>query len=216
MTVGFQNGSYMNGGVTASAFTNSGTITAADLYDTDYLDNKYDYNDTKEGYEIEYAGRDAALDSKISNICTYLENGREDKALSAYQELLAEISSQERYAQISQNDSQLKAIAKQLIESHLDEGQTLEEYIRANTANSFERGFEINWDGDKYQEEDLLKEICDLDETTSTDGLKKAGGAACKVLGVVGAVAAGILCPGPGWVGLAVGAVGVLANIFRK
>ena len=216
MTVSFQNGSFLSGSASSGTLTVNGGVSSSSLYNTDALDRRYDYQDTKEGYEIAYSGRDAALNTKISNDCTYLKEGKEDRAIEAYQALLDEISSQERYAVIAENESQLKAIAKELIQSNLEDGQTLEDFIRENTANSFERGFEINWDGDKATQEDVLKEICDLDETTSTDGLKKAGGYICKGLGIAGAIAAGILCPGPGWVGLAVGAVGILANIIRK
>ena len=216
MSYSFSGYGLLNSGSGTAGVLSGRGITAADFYNEDALDSRYDYQDAKEAYEIEYSGRDAAIDSKIANLCTYIEQGREDKAMEAYQELLNEISSQGRYAQISENDTHLRAVARQMIESNLEEGLSLEDFITENTANSFERGFEINWDGDQYQEEDLLKEMCDLDETTSTDGLKKAGGVACKVLGIAGAVVAGILCPGPGWVGLAVGAAGVLANIFRK
>ena len=209
-------GTFSGSGI-AGALSN-GKLTASDLYNEDALDSRYDYQDAKEAHEIEYTGRDAALDSKISNICTYIEQGREDKAMAAYQELLDEISSQGRYEQIAENETQLKALAREMIESNLEDGTSLEDFIKSNTANCFERGFEINWDGDQYQEEDLLKEMCDLDTTTSTDGLKKAGGTACKVLGGAGAVAAGIavgsaVCAP---IGIIVGLGALALNIFRK
>ncbi len=192
MTVSFQNGSFLGGSASAGTYTVNGGVTAASLYNTDALDKRYDYQDTKEGYEIGYAGKDAALNTKISNVCTYLKQGKEDRAIEAYQALLDEISTQERYAVIAQNESQLKAIAKELIQSNLEDGQTLEDYIRANTANNFQRGFEINWDGDKATEEDVLKTMCDLDETTRFEGLERAGGKVCKAgVGAAGGAAAG-------------------------
>ncbi len=192
MTVSFQNGSFLGGSATSGTLTLNGGITASSLYNTDALKNRYDYQETKEGYDISYTGRDAALNTKISNVCTYLKQGKEDRAIEAYQALLDEISSQERYAVIAENESQLKAIAKELIQSNLEDGMALEDFIRANTANSFERGFEINWDGDKATEEDVLKTMCDLDETSRFEGLEKAGGKTCKALtGAAAGAAAG-------------------------
>ena len=46
MTVSFQNGSFFGGTAAASTYTQSGGITAASLYDTEYLDNKYEYKYT--------------------------------------------------------------------------------------------------------------------------------------------------------------------------
>lgn len=191
MTVSsFQNGSYLNNGFSTSTTTPIGTNVYSSFYNTDYLEKKYEYNDAREGYEIGYAGRDAVIDTKIANLCTYIEAGKEDKAMKAYQELLAELSGQDRYSQVSENNDQLKAMARQMIEAQI--GGSLEDFIKANTANSFQRGFEINWEGDEYQEEDLLKEMCDLDETGRFDGLEKAGGKACKVgLGTAGGAATG-------------------------
>ena len=82
MTVSFQNGSFLGGSASASSLTTSGGVTASSLYDTEYLDRKYDYADTRESYEIAYSGRDAAIETKISNIGSYLANGKEDKALA--------------------------------------------------------------------------------------------------------------------------------------
>ena len=136
MTVSFQNGSFLSGSATASTNLQSGGVTAASLYNTEYLDKKYDYTDTKESYEIAYSGRDSAIETKISNICSYLENGKEDKALSAYHELLEEMTSQTRYEQlvVDGDDTQLRAIARDLIESEL--GVDLEDYIRENSRDA--------------------------------------------------------------------------------
>ena len=212
MTTGFLNGSYFTGS------TATGRSNTTSIYDTNYLDRKYNYQHTNECYEnMDYA-EDSVLDSKIRNILTFIENGKEDKAIEAYNKLIEEMGGQTRYAQLSQ--SEIKAMARQMIESQLEDGETLDNFIRENTANSFERGFEINWDGDKYQEEDVLREICDLDETTTTDGLKKAGGTACKVLAGAGAIAAGIAvgCLTPlGLIGgVVAGGAALALNIFRK
>lgn len=221
MTVAFQNGSYLSGSSSASVGTTYGGITVSDLYNTDYLDNKYNYTDTKEGYEIAYSGRDSAVESHISNIKSYISNAKEDKALEAYNDLLEEMKSQTRYAQlVSENgdDTQLRAIAKQLIESELDEGQKLEDFIKTNTANNFQRGLEINLDGDKNTEEDLLKEMCNYDETNRFEGLEKVGGKLCKMAITTGGGAAIGAAIGTlvGPIGAGVGAIvgGIIGLIF--
>ena len=168
MTVSFQNGSFLSGSALASSLTQSGGITAASLYDTEYLDRKYDYTDTRESYEIAYSGRDAAIETKISNICSYLANGKEDKAFAAYEELLEEMSSQTRYAQLigeDGDDTQLRAIARQLIETEL--GADLEEFIRANAKDQAGVDYQniLTWGNcDSTSQEDLLAEMCDIDE----------------------------------------------------
>ncbi len=167
MTVSFQNGSFLSGSATASTNLQSGGVTAASLYNTEYLDKKYDYTDTKESYEIAYSGRDSAIETKISNICSYLENGKEDKALSAYHELLEEMTSQTRYEQlvVDGDDTQLRAIARDLIESEL--GVDLEDYIRENSrdASGVANQKILTWGNcDSTSQEDLLAEMCDIDE----------------------------------------------------
>lgn len=167
MAVSFQNGSFLGGSATTGALTTNGGITAADLYNTEALDNRYNYTDTKESYEIAYGGRDAAISTKISNICSYLENGQEDKAMEAYNELLEEMNSQTRYAQLSEdgNDTQLKSVARQLIETEL--GTDLESFIRENTRDA--KGVESQklYRGeycDSTTQEDLLEAMCDIEE----------------------------------------------------
>ncbi len=210
MTVStFQNSSYFNSGFSAGTGTTFTGVTGASLLNPEYLEKKYEYYDLKAGYELSYASKDAVISNKISNLCTYIEGGKEDKAMKAYQELLAEISGQDRYSQAIENDAQLKAMARQMIEAQL--GDSLEDFIKANTANNFQRGFELNLEGDQYQEEDLLKEMCDLDETNQSDRIEKAGGTACKfAIGGAGIGAAIGAIGGPigAGIGAAIGAIG--------
>lgn len=169
MTVSFQNGSFLGGSAVMSAGTSSGGVTAASLYNTDYLDSKYGYADTKEGYETAYAGRDAAISSFISNIASYITKGQEDKAIAAYNQLLTQMEGQERYAQLigeDGDDTQLRSIARQLIEA--ETGVSLEDLIRDNTRNSIEvqkqqlyRGAEFC---DSTTQEELLEAMCNIEE----------------------------------------------------
>ncbi len=168
MTVSFQNGSFFGGSAIANTNTSSGGVSVASLYNEGYLDNKYSYNDKKESYELAYSGRDAALDTKISNIGSYLAKGQEDKAMTAYQELLEQISSQERYSQIAKDETQLKSIARQMIEAEI--GTDLEDFIRENakTASGVEAQKLLSWGNcDSTSQEDLLKAMCDIDEDES-------------------------------------------------
>lgn len=168
MTVSFQNGSFFGGTTTASVGTQSGGVTAASLYNTDYLDSKYEYTDTKEGYEVAYTGRDAAIDSDISNITSYILNGQEDKVIAAYESLLDQMSSQSRYAQLiteSGDDTQLRAVARQLIEA--ETGVDLATFIRENTRDSVAvQKQQLLWGDncDSTTQEALLAEMCDIEE----------------------------------------------------
>ncbi|MBE7705275.1 MAG: hypothetical protein E7Z90_05640 [Cyanobacteria bacterium SIG29] len=168
MTVSFQNGSFMGGSATAGTYTVNGGVTASSLYNSEFLDKKYDYTDTRESYEIAYSGRDAAIESKISNIGSYLANGKEDKAMDAYNELLAEMGNQTRYAQLvgeDGDDTQLRAIARQLIEMEI--GGNLEDFIRDNakTQAGVEHQKILTWGNcDSTSQEDLLAEMCDIKE----------------------------------------------------
>ena len=169
MTVAFQNASFLNG--TTSATTNliKGGVSASSIYNSDYLENKYNYADTKESYEIAIAGRDSAINSDIANFTSYIKNGEEDKAMAAYESLLSEMSSQERYSQLVSedgDDSQLRAIAKTLIEEQLDD-TTLEDYITKNTKkNSSVENQKMIWGAskcDSTSREDLLNATCNMD-----------------------------------------------------
>lgn len=168
MTVAFQNGSFLGGTSGVSTLTQSGGVTSASLYNTDYLDSKYDYTDTKEGYETAYAGRDAAIETSISNIISYLEKGQEDKAIVAYETLLSQMQSQTRYSQLveeSGDDTQLRSIARQLIEA--EAGTDLEELIRDNTRDSIGVQKQKLYRGDlcdSTTQEELLLEMCNIDE----------------------------------------------------
>lgn len=177
MTTGisFQNGSYTSGTASASAFTTSGGISVNSLYNTEYLDSKYNYADTKEGYEMSYAGRDAVLDTQISNIITYLQNGQEDKAMAAYEKLINEMSTQTRYESIAESEGQLQAVARQLIEAEL--GSDLEEYIRENARDA--AGVEAQkirtlGNCDSTSQEDLLLAMCDIEEEKGSNFLLDA------------------------------------------
>ncbi len=168
MTVSFSGSSFLSSG---SAVATTGTalngVSSADLYNNEVLDKKYNYNDTKEGYEIAYSGRDAAISTSISNITKYIENGEEDKVIQAYDELLNQMSTQERYSQLVSeegDDTQLRSIARQLIESEI--GCDLVDYIQDKTkSNKSSENQRLLWGDncDTTTSEDLLKEMCNLD-----------------------------------------------------
>lgn len=168
MTVSFQNGSFLNGSATSGSLTLSGGVTSSSLYNTEYLEQKKAYNDEQEAIEIGYAAEDAVIESKISKVNSYLASGQEDKAMDAYNELLEEMAGQTRYSKLIDEDgdnTQLRAIARKLIEAELD--CDLEDYIRENTRNA--KGVEaqkiLTWGNcDSTTQEELLAAMCDLDE----------------------------------------------------
>lgn len=169
MTVAFQNASFLNGSTSATTNLIKGGVSASSIYNSDYLENKYNYADTKESYEIAITGRDSAINSDITNFTSYIKNGEEDKAMAAYESLLSEMSSQERYSQLVSedgDDSQLRAIAKTLIEEQLDD-TTLEDYITKNTKkNSSVENQKMIWGAskcDSTSREDLLNATCNMD-----------------------------------------------------
>lgn len=189
----FQNASFFSGTSSAVSMTQSGTITASKLYNTDYLDRKYDYNDTKESYEVAYTGRDSAIDTDISNIMYYLENGYEDKAMEAYETLLNEMTSQTRYAQLvseSGDDTQLRAVARTLIEQQIYEktgtNTGLDEFIKDNAVSasglSWQKTFLNNSKLDENTQEDLLNAMCNMNEEKHVTGGQYVLEAICTIV----------------------------------
>lgn len=168
MTTSFLNGSFVSGvsSATTSSLTNG--ITSDQLYNTSYLDRRNDYNQTSESYDIASVGRDAAIDVSISTLTSYIANGQEDKVIAAYNELLNQMSTQTRYAQLiteDGDDTQLRAVARQLIE--LETGVNLEQFIRENTRDSIEVQKQQKYRGeycDSTTQEELLEAMCNLEE----------------------------------------------------
>lgn len=190
MTVAFQNSSFINGGATAATGTYSNGVSYASFYNTDALDNKFNYNDTKEGYEMAVAGRDSAIQEQIESLSYYIENGEEDKVLDAYHGLLDEMSAQGRYAKLitaDGDDKQLRAVAKGMIESQI--GCKLSDYIENNTSSHKNTVYKniLFWGrADNTSSEDLLEEMCNI---------KKEKKAANIIVGAAAAVASVVAAP---------------------
>ena len=110
------------------------------------------------------------MDKQISNFRTYLEGGKEDKALAAYEALIEEMSMQQRYANLS--ESQIQAIAKEIIEAELSaeagEPVSLEDYIKEHAVGvngqGWQKVFLNNHKIDDANEATLLNRICGMDE----------------------------------------------------
>ncbi len=178
----YQNPNYFSGvSSTSLALTSGGQITAASLFDEKFLERKDNYNQTRDSYNTARAGRDAAINTKISNIVSYIENGKEGKAMDEYAKLLEEMSNQNRYAQLKHgdDDTQLRAVARHLIETNAE--VNLEKLIKDNCDTSFERGFKVSFEDKTYTQEDMLKEMCDLDEKNKLTDLKRGAGNACRI-----------------------------------
>ena len=168
-----------NIGSTSLALTTNGSISAESIFNESYLDRQAGYNQKRMSYAEAELGRNKVIDTKIKNIIHYIENGSEKKAMKAYSELLDEMSKQKRYAQLvdGEGNAQLRAVARQLIEnSDACAGRNFEDLITENMDTSFERGFKINFESDSYTQEDILKEMCDIDETNMLTKPKRIAG----------------------------------------
>ena len=208
----YQNPNYFSGaGIGSVSLSSGGTISSASLFDEKYLEKRNGYDQKRDSYGIAKAGRDAAINKNISNLVSYIENGKEGKAMKEYTKLLEEMAKQERYAQLIQgdDDTQLRAVAKELIENNAN--VDLEELIKENTDASFARGFKLNFEHNAYTQEEILKELCDLDETNKLTGVKRVTGNLCRI----GACAAAGFVIGGGPVGAVIGAgIGALGCFF--
>lgn len=154
-------GTYTTSGYGLNGYTYSGDTTSI-------LESRYNTLQQSQAYEIGTAGNDAVISSKIDNFTSYIENGQEDNALEAYNELLEQMKLQARYSQLiteDGDDTQLRAVARQLIES--DAGVDLEDLIRECTRDA--KGVEAQkmYRGeycDSTTQEELLEQVCDIKE----------------------------------------------------
>ena len=181
MTTGFYNtGLYGNSGSTTGYYYGTGASTAT-FWNTDYLEKKNEYNQTREGIEIENSARDGVMNTQISNFTNYMESGREDEAMEAYQALIEEMSNQTRYAGLS--EAELQAIAREIIEIELSnaagEDVDLVDYIREHAADATEqhkqRTLYCDDKVDSVTEEQLLNAICGMNEEEYVSGGAKVG-----------------------------------------
>ncbi len=184
----FQNGSFLNGTASTSSLSTSGSVSISTFMNTDYLDSKYEYNQTKESYETKETAEDTALSSEIDNILYLLEAGYEDKAMDAYNELLTTMSEQTQYSTLSEKE--LQAAAQALLDTQVEEETDGEftsikdyivEYAADANKNYMQKVWYCNDKVDSTTEEELLETICNID----TDNTVSAG---TKVLGFLGNV----------------------------
>ncbi|MCD7880014.1 MAG: hypothetical protein LUG16_08805 [Candidatus Gastranaerophilales bacterium] len=175
-TTTFQNASYFSGAATASTLTQAGGINYSDFYNTEGLENKYEYNNTKESYETKDTAQDEAIATGVTNLLYQLETGYEDKAMESYNNLISLLKEQTQYSTLS--DSELQAVAKSLLNSQLQENTdgkytNIQDYIVDYAADADENYMQkVLWKNSKVDsttEGDLLKTICgiDTDETVS-------------------------------------------------
>lgn len=173
----FQNSSFVNSASTSTALTTSGNISASSLYNTSNLDNRYEYEETKESYETKDLAQDEAINTEIENILYLIESGYEDKAMEAYNELITTISEQSQYSTLA--DSELQAVAKTLLNAQVEENTdgeytNIKDYIVDYAADADENYMQKVWwknsKVDSATEEDLLESICGIktDDSVST------------------------------------------------
>ncbi len=181
MTTSFLNGSVYGVGSTTVGNYYTSEVSASSWFDTEYLDKKSQYQQQQEAVAIGESARDAVMDTQISNFTSYMESGREDEAMEAYDALIEEMSKQTRYAGLS--EAELQAIAREIIEIELSNaaGQDVDlvDYIRENAANATEQHKQktLYCDDkvDSVTEEQLLNKICGMNEEEYVSGGAKVG-----------------------------------------
>ncbi len=127
----------------------------------------------------ENSAKTGTLERQMRNFKAYMEDGQEDEALAAYQKLLTEMAKQEEFANLDEEG--LKVRAEQLLEGYLSDkaGEDVEltKYITKYAANASEQSKQKTWFNngkiDETTEEDLLKEICDIDKEKHVSGGRK-------------------------------------------
>ena len=92
MTTSFLNGSVYGVGSTSVGNYYTSEVSASSWFDTEYLDKKSQYQQQQEAIAIGESARDGVMDTQISNFTNYMESGREDEAMVAYQALIEEMT----------------------------------------------------------------------------------------------------------------------------
>ncbi|MBQ9246522.1 hypothetical protein IJ182_09675 [bacterium] len=161
------------GSTVSTAYDNTGSSTGTSYnYYRRYREQIHEDSIFTNTIEVETTSRDAVLQDSINNFAYYLENGYEDKAMAAYQELIEQMKAQPEYT--DRSDKELQAYAKRMIEQQLSEQKgeevDLVKYIKDHAASQSE----LDWQQhcnlfnqgiiDKTTEEDLLNAVCGLDE----------------------------------------------------
>lgn len=201
----YHNPNYFSGlGTVSTPYNSSGELSSVSIFNRQYLEKRDAYRQAGESYAMGEAGRDAVMSEKINNLLQYIEESYEGKAIEEYHVILEEMSKQERNSQLS--EPQLKALAKQMIEGQLNAklkaenpdspNVKLEDYIRDNMDTEFEAGLKVSLDGASYSQVDVLKEICNLDESDMLSTPKKVLGYAARI-GAFALAGAGIYATVP-------------------
>ena len=189
--VGFENPVYFGGGGSYySQQLYGGGIDS--IYGCKSIERWDTLEQTRDSYRESKFGRDAVIDSKIKNLISAIEDGSEKMTMKAYKSLLNEMKKQQRYAQLTDgnDDAQLRAVARRLIESKSD--KDLEDLIRENMDDAFVKNLKPDIAGTSYCQEDILKEICDIDSREKVTMAKRWLGGGLKY--AIPTVAVAALC----------------------
>ncbi len=145
--------------------TASGLGTA---YTPEYQQQLYDnqvYGNSLFNYD---QSQSSALEQKVKNFVSYIEDGEEDYAAQAYNELLQELNKNNNFqnqVRSDGDDAQLRASANAAIAKYLEtrDGKTVdvEDWLEDNTADAHERHRQLaaGWrqSVDETTTEDLIK-----------------------------------------------------------
>ena len=189
--------SYGFGGLAGAGYVSSGSLSfGSGAYIStqgvlDSMERDREVSDRRMQYDIEDTTRNGSFETDVNKFSQYLEEGKEDKALKYYYELLEDMKKYPEYSSL--DDKALQVQAMKIIEAQLTKQNDnvdvdLEEYIKKHAANSGERHHQLNctFDDsivDDTTEEDLLNIILGMDEDKKDHELYGIGAGASVVGG---------------------------------
>ena len=175
---------------TSASVTGSSAIDGIN-YTQRYMEQQHDTSIWGESTNISDRNEEYNVYDNVDLFLNYVGDGKEDKALKAFDQLLEEMKLQPRYAQLvrtkadgSEDDTALRREAKHIIEERLQEttgnDASINDYIKSHTADVSEKHRQQDryaWSTvkiDEHTTEDLLEQVCgeiDVDRTDKTWGI---------------------------------------------
>ncbi|MBQ3642514.1 hypothetical protein II906_11410 [bacterium] len=138
-----------------------GYSNCSGLFSIDAINQLHDYNQTKKGINIQDGTTTAYLQQSLDSIRSYIEDGHEDTALEAYQELMETMSENTLYASLSDADKQ--TYIRQVFQEQ--NGYSLEDCINDNASDRAGTTYKkiLFWgNADSTSKEDLLESMCNI------------------------------------------------------
>lgn len=161
---------------TGTGYTSLNSVSSGIGLSTKNLETRNNYNQTKQGINTSNAAMESAFESDVDALITYISDGHEDNAMEKFEEMMEYWTNSENSTLYSNlNEKEMKALIRAKVEEQTENGESLEELIRENTASGSETT-NINiltWGrGDDCSKEDLLEAMCEVkEEKTGFSGI---------------------------------------------